>query len=454
MASILGKPKGRIVVLGTGWAGFRIAKGLDQKAYDVVTISPRNHFVFTPLLASTSVGTLEFRCVTEPLKQHAPHIDFFEAICKSIDLKSKTLYCQSTLKDGDEFQVNYDSLVIAAGAISNTFNIKGVKEHAYFLKDVNDARKIRTRIMECFELASQPNKTDSQKKDILHFAVVGGGPTGVEFMAELHDFVTEDILELYPHLKKFVKMTIYDVGKSILNAFDSKLGDYAAQRFTRKGIKLRLGTSVKEVQKDHIILNDDTKVPYGLLVWSTGLAPIDLVKSLELEKDRAQRLVTDEYFRVIDPTGHVVNDVYALGDCATVKGTSLPCTAQVANQKGAWLCKALNEVGRKYPEEDNSTALKRLQPFNYKHQGSLAYLGKWKAIADLKPPSGLAPKKEEGEDVEKKRSLNFIPSTGVGAWLFWRSAYFTMSVSTKNKLLIPMFWFLTWIFGRDTSRFS
>ncbi|KAJ3216582.1 hypothetical protein HDU67_009277 [Dinochytrium kinnereticum] len=298
-----------------------------------------------------------------------------------------------------------------------------------------------------FELASQPNKTETQKRAILHFAVVGGGPTGIEFMAELHDFVTEDILLLYPHLKPFVKMTIYDVGKSILNAFDAKLGDYAATRFKRKGIQIKLGTSVKEVFSDHIILHDDTHVPYGLLVWSTGLAPTDLIKSLDLQKDRAQRLETDEYFRVINPSGGIVNDVYAVGDCATVQGTSLPCTAQAANQKAAWLVKgnssgstseslslltALNEIGRKYPDDDSNMALKRLSPFNYKHQGSLAYLGKWKAIADLKAPPDAA--KKDGDDAGKKRNLSFIPSTGVGAWLFWRSAYFTMSVSMKNKV--------------------
>ncbi|KAI8835349.1 pyridine nucleotide-disulfide oxidoreductase-domain-containing protein [Chytridium lagenaria] len=419
MASILGKPKGRIVVLGTGWRDFELREGLIQR--------PRNHLSLHLLLASASVGTLEFRCVVEPLKQHAPHVEFYEANCKSIDWKNKVLQCASTLRGGDEFQVAYDSLVIAAGAVSNTFNIKGAQEHACFLKDIKDARKIRTRIMECFELASQPNKTETQKRDILHFAVVGGGPTGVEFMAELHDFVTEDVLAHYPNLKPFVTMTIYDVGKSILNAFDATLGDYAATRFKRKGIKLKLNTGVKEVSSDHIILSDDRKVPYGLLVWSTGLAPIDLT-------------LTDEYFRVLEPSGEVINDVYALGDCATVQGTSLPCTAQAANQKATWLVKALNEIGRKYPDEESNTALKRVEPFNYKHQGSLAYLGKWKAIADLKPPAS-------------KRSISFIPSTGVGAWLFWRSAYFTMSVSMKNKVLIPMFWFLTWIFGRDTSRF-
>ncbi|KAI8615099.1 NDE1, mitochondrial external NADH dehydrogenase, partial [Chytriomyces sp. MP71] len=438
------------------WGGFRVLQGINTNTFDVTVVSPRNHFVFTPLLASTAVGTLEFRCVTEPVKRL--RVEHFEAEANAIDLVNRTVKCVSALRGGqldqasgrspedvdDRFEVPFDSLLIATGAVSNTFGIPGVNEHALFLKDVSDARKIRNRIMECFEHASQPNVSNEERSKLLHFAVVGGGPTGVEFMAELHDFITEDILKLYPNLKPYVSMSIYDVGKSILGSFDAKLGSYARERFQRKGISLRLGEGVTSVHPRHFTLAGGARVDYGLLVWSTGISPVGLIKDLTtgdapvaVRDPTMGRLVTDEYFRVLGTDGTTVLDgVYALGDCATIKDRALPCTAQVANQKGAWLYKALNKA-TKGPSDlrPNFEAL-------FLILGTVAYVGKWRAGADGKgeSQSGL------------QNILQFTPNTGIGAWLFWRSAYFTMSVSTKNKIQIPMFWFLTWIFGRDISR--
>jgi len=166
-------PSGRTVILGTGWGGFSFLKKI----------------VFTPLLPSASVGTLEFRCITEPVRELRPNTTFYQATCKSIDFKNQTLYLSPVLpgKDKDQFiPLSYDSLVIACGAVSNTFGIKGVEENAFFLKQINDARRIRQRIIECFEYASEPGTTEEEIQNILTFAVVGAGPTGVEFSGEYH----------------------------------------------------------------------------------------------------------------------------------------------------------------------------------------------------------------------------------------------------------------------------
>ncbi|KAJ3140792.1 hypothetical protein HK101_003472, partial [Irineochytrium annulatum] len=385
---------------------------LSRNDYDVTVVSPRNHFVFTPLLASTAVGTLEFRCVVEPV--HLYKVDFYEARCQEIDFKEKKLLCSSALESfKDNFTIDYDTLIIATGAESNTFGIPGVKEHAMFLKDVSDARRIRSRILECFEHASQPNVTDEERRAVLHFAVVGGGPTGVEFMAELHDFVTEDVLRVYPKLLSFVRMTVFDVAPRILGSFDGQLSQYASKRFTRKGIRLRLGARVKSVERHQFTLDDGEEVPYGLLVWSTGLTQIELVKSLDgqVAKDPAmKRIVTDNYCRVLQADGKPMHHVYALGDCATTKGINLPCTAQVANQKAAWLGKALNTLATKFSADDYTAFLPNaIPPFEYHHQGSLAYIGKWRAIVDTKSTE----KAKEEQDGTK----SLIPSTGVAAWL-------------------------------------
>lgn len=142
--------KPRVVVLGTGWAACRFMKGLDTRIYDVVCISPRNHMVFTPLLASTCVGTLEFRSVAEPVNRiqsalaTSPDSYFYMASCFGIDTDKHEVYCETVSNGGlphdpYQFKVAYDKLVIAAGAEPLTFGIKGVKEHAFFLREVNHA---------------------------------------------------------------------------------------------------------------------------------------------------------------------------------------------------------------------------------------------------------------------------------------------------------------------------
>lgn len=119
------------------------------------------------------------------------------------------------------FDLAFDHLIIAVGSYSNTFGIKGVKEHAFFLKEVADARRIRTRILECFERADMAT-TDEERNNILHFAVVGGGPTGIEFSSELHDFVREDCSRLFPSLMNHVTIAVYDVAPTVSLLFVSE----------------------------------------------------------------------------------------------------------------------------------------------------------------------------------------------------------------------------------------
>ena len=160
-----------------------------------------------------------------------------------MDFDKKIINCTSTLGDCTEkYQISYDHLLVACGMVTNTFGIEGVHEHAYFLKDISDAKKIRGRVIECFERASQPGVSEKEKWNLLHFAVVGGGPTGIEFSAELYDFVRDDMANLYPELSSMVTMTVFDVSPRILNGFDDSLSKYAMARFERQGIQLRLST--------------------------------------------------------------------------------------------------------------------------------------------------------------------------------------------------------------------
>jgi NADH dehydrogenase FAD-containing subunit len=185
--------------LPSGWAGFTVARRLDPRKYQAVVVSPRSYFVFTPLLASTSVGTLEFRTALEPVRSRRQQVEFFQGWADSVDFANKCITVEETVEDprqslaptgnhdrskeqmklkeekGKLFGLKYDKLVVTVGCYSQTFGTPGVKEHALFLKDVGDARKIRNRLLTCFETASLPTTSQTMKKHLLNFAIVGGG---------------------------------------------------------------------------------------------------------------------------------------------------------------------------------------------------------------------------------------------------------------------------------------
>jgi NADH dehydrogenase FAD-containing subunit len=409
------REKSKIVVLGTGWAGFRFVKGLDKKFWDITVISPRNHFIFTPLLASTTVGTLEFRAIIEPIRTICQN--YIQGECKQIDSQNKKVICYDTYHNVP-FEKKYDYLVIAVGSTPNTFNIPGVKENCFFLRQIQDARNIRKRLLECLEKASSPLCSPEEKKKLLSFVVVGGGPTSIEFSAELHDFLESDFKRWYPNLSLAdINITVIESTDHILGMFDKNLSLYAERYLkNRQQINILTNAKVTEVKPGEIILKDNKPVEFGLCVWSTGNRPIELIKSLDFPKDKTGRIEVDGQLKV---KGY--SDIFAVGDCAQQIGSSLPQTAQCAQQEGVYLIKLFNKMKRGHSIEE----------FHFSNKGVMSYIGGNKAIVDLHQAQGK----------------------GFFAWLFWRSAYLTRLVSIRNKILVIMYWFKTLIFGRDISMF-
>ncbi|KAL4274882.1 hypothetical protein AHAS_Ahas20G0051600 [Arachis hypogaea] len=321
--------KKKVVVLGTGWAGTSFLKNLNNPRYEVQVVSPRNYFAFTPLLPSVTCGTVEARSIVEPVRNIAKkkEVDvlFSEAECVKIDAENRKIYCRSNMNNNlngkEEFVVDYDYLIIAVGANVNTFNTPGVVENCHFLKEVEDAQKIRRTVIDCFERANLPNLSEEEKKRILHFAIVGGGPTGVEFAASLHDFVNEDMIRLYPGIKDLVKITLLEAGDHILSMFDKRITAFAEDKFQRDGIDVKTGSMVvkvtdKEISTKELKNGGEIKtIPYGMAVWSTGIGTRPFIKDFMAQIGQASRraLATDEWLRV-----EGCNNVYALGDCATI----------------------------------------------------------------------------------------------------------------------------------------
>ncbi|KAF4434589.1 NADH dehydrogenase, partial [Fusarium acutatum] len=321
-----------------------------------------------------------------------------------------------TKRKGEMITVPYDKLILAVGAYSQTFGIPGVREHANFLRDVGDARSIRLRILQCFERAELPSTTDEQRRKLLHFAVVGGGPTGIEFAAELHDLIHDDLARIYPDLMPLVGITVYDIAPKILPMFDKKLSSYTIDSFRRQGIHIKTQHHIKSIRPDEDgkgglkikIQEYDDEVSAGIVVWSTGLMQNPLVARLVeqnirapvtpeeeqtwhiVKAERSGGLVVDDHLRVRVSTGStraidsqsgrsapsdILPEVYAMGDCAVLEREALPATAQVASQQAKYLAKALNKYGSCEAVGNKS------KPFVFLNLGTIAYIGSWRAIA-------------------------------------------------------------------------
>ncbi|KAI6091927.1 FAD/NAD(P)-binding domain-containing protein [Hypoxylon rubiginosum] len=465
--------KKTLVVLGTGWGSVALLKKLDTANYNVVVISPRNYFLFTPLLPSCTTGNIEHRSIMEPVRQilrhKKAHAKFYEAEATHIDVDRKVIKISdnSDIKGKvNETEVPYDMLVVGVGAENATFGIPGVREHSCFLKEIPDAQAIRTKIMDCVETAAFKDQAPEEIDRLLHMVVVGGGPTGVEFAGELRDFFDDDIQKLIPDIAPRFKVTLIEALPNVLPMFSKQLIDYTESTFKEEHINILTKTMVKKVTDRTVeaeITGPDGKkstltIPYGLLVWATGntIRPIvkDLMNQIPAQKDSRRGLAVNEYLVVQGS-----RDIWAVGDCAVA---GYAPTAQVASQEGAFLARLFNNMAKTQDLEqkihDLSTGLnlkpgnaaedsqeiaglekqlrriKDIKPFHYSHQGSLAYIGSEKAVADVAWLNGN------------------VASGGKLTYLFWRSAYLSMCFSTRNRVLVALDWIKAKLYGRDISR--
>ena len=408
--------KKRVVIIGGGWAGYNVLSTIDQSKYDVKIISPRNHYLFTPLLASTTVGTLSFRSIIEPLRsKNKPH-RYYQASMTGLDLAQREVLCEGVLTK-KQFSVSYDYLVLAPGAQNNTFGVPGVTQYACFLKELEHARIIRTKILQCFELANLPSCDPLERQRLLTFVWCGAGPTSCESAGEFADFFWSDLRKAFPHVNVHdVRIIILEASNKILPMFEQKLVGFAMEAFRREGIEVRLSSPVKEVNEQGVVLANGELIRSACIIWSTGVAPHPFISALPFERHQG-RLIIDEHLNV---PGH--ENVFALGDAAVNPQAPLPATAQVAYQQGGYLAKRFNDLAE-------GAAVVR--PFKFRFMGIMAAIGDFKAIVDM-PGAKIS---------------------GWVAWFAWRSVYFTKLGSWKSRMGVPFDWLKTMIFGRDVSSF-
>ncbi|KAF8058293.1 SPAC3A11.07 [Scenedesmus sp. PABB004] len=457
-----------VLVLGTGWGAHSLIKVIDVDAYEVVVVSPRNHFLFTPMLPSTAVGTVEFRSLLEPIRTSNPFATYLEASCERLDPEAKVAYCTAAVSFEDgrrpSFEIPYDIAVVAVGEAPATFGVPGVSEHCHFMKEVSDTVRLRTRIQEAFELAALPGTSEADRRAVLHFVVVGGGPTGVEFAGTLSDFVRVDLARKYPELMPFVRVSLLQSADSILTQFSGSLQERALANFQASGVEVRLAVRVTGVTRDVIRLRAaggaEEELRYGICVWSTGNAARPLTQALVASVPRQAALQGG----AAAPRGRgqqgayaarLINRGYSLGlggldtappvrvDPAHAVGVDVEAARRLRRVDAAAIAAkpAMTELDVLALTTGDSTYAAPpgvsyyRKPFEFLSLGIMAYVGNDKALTQVEAFDG---------------SLDLYGSL---AFLLWRSVYITKQVSFRNRVLILFDWMKARVFGRDLSQF-
>ena len=285
--------------------------------------------------------------------------------------------------------------------------------------------------------------SEAERRDLLHFVVVGGGATSCEFATELSEFLEKDVRKWYPDLADLVSLSIVEAGPNLLAGFDETCWQYYTKHLREHNVDVRTGCAIVSVDPaddgrvSSATMANGTTMKFGCMVWSAGLAPIKFVEGSSLEKGKGGRIVVDEYLRAADR-------VFALGDCAASREDPLPPTANAAEQQGAYLAKCFNETYYKSgadgvmpakpdPVRPSAMPFAWLEPldnlwdarseFRYVERGKMASMGMWGGVADL----------TKSEITPVGGTL-----TGVTAFASWRGAYLSKQVSVQNMILIPM----------------
>jgi NADH dehydrogenase len=356
-----------VVIVGGGFAGVGCAKELSKHHIKVTLLDRNNYHQFQPLLYQVATAELSTTDIARPLRgivarDHGVDVKRLEVT--EVDPASRTV----TIADGQTFTGDY--LVLAAGSRPNFFHTTGAREHAFPLYTVDDAKRLRTRLLEVFEAAdSNPARI---AEGALNIVIVGAGPTGVETAGALADLVNDVLPKAYRGFDAHqVRIYLVDHGQVVLAAFSEKAHAYASSVLQHRGVTLKLGTGVSEIAADKVTFSDGTSIRTRLVVWAGGIQAPELTDKMGLPQGRGGRLTVQP-----DLTVDGFSRVYAVGDLANIPdhdGNDLPQLGSVALQAGRWAAKNI------VADENGKTR----EPFRYHDKGIMAMIGHGAAVAEM-----------------------------------------------------------------------
>ena len=397
----LNKSSKRIVVIGGGFGGIEIVKGLNTRKYEVLLLDKHNYFTFQPLLYQVATGGLEPDSVAYPLRKilsRKNNVIFRMAEVMEIITEFKQIYTNIGL-------LPYNILILASGAMTNFFGMLETQVNALSLKSVTDALNMRSFILQNFETALLTKDKEVQKS-LMNFVIVGGGPTGVEISGSLAELKRHVLPNDYPELDlSMMNITIIESTNNVLDVMSDFSKRKSKKQLEELGVKLLLNTQLVSYDGKEAKLKDGTIIPTSALIWTAGVKgniPNGFSADIIV---RNNRLSVDDYNRIKG-----LEDTFAIGDMASMESNPHPMLAPVAMQQGKNLAKNLNRK--------NFTEWKK---FKYSDKGTMATIGRSRAVADLK----------------------FIHLQGILAWLAWLFIHLMLLVGFRNRVIV----FFNWVWN-------
>lgn len=392
--------KPRVVIIGGGFGGLNLAQQLPPEHFQTVLIDKHNYHTFQPLLYQVATSGLEPDSIAYPIRKIFKRKDAFFFRMAEVE----EILPEKSLIHTPIGELRYDYLVLATGSASNFFGNKAIEEMSMPMKTVPEALNLRSRILQNFEDALLTNDL-AERESLMNYVIVGGGPTGVELagaLAELKNFV---LPKDYPDLDiRRMNVHLIESAPSVLAAMSEEASSEALKALEKLGVQIWPNTLVTGYDGYHITTNSNQDMDAHTLIWAAGVKGA-LVKGIDsVERGR---LKVDEHNKII-----AYDNIYAIGDVALMQTEKTPnghpMLAQVAIQQGKLLAQNLQRLIKD----------KTLQAFSYKDMGSMATIGRNKAVVDL-------PK---------------VKFKGTFAWLVWMFIHLIAMVGFRNKLVALVNW--------------
>ena len=392
----------RIVIIGGGFAGLWATRALADAAVDITLVDRANHHLFQPLLYQVATAGLSAGDIAAPLRnilRGQRNAEIRMADVTAIDTAARRVHCA----DGSE--IGYDFLLVASGATHAYFGHDEWARHAPGLKTLDDALELRRRVLLAFERA-EVAQSEAERTALLTFAVVGGGPTGVELAGTLAEIARHTLAGEFRHIDpSHAKVQLIEAGPRVLASFPPDLSARAAAQLQRLGVEVLTDAPVQDIDAEGY-LRRGVRTPARTVLWAAGVAASPLGGLLGAPLDRVGRVVVEPDLGL---AAHP--EVFVAGDLAAVKqanGQPVPGIAPAAKQMGAQV--AANIVAR--------IAGRPTTAFVYRDYGNLATIGRMAAVVDL-------------------RGLRF---SGIVAWWFWLTAHVFFLIGFRNRLTVLMNW--------------